>query len=165
MLNNVHINLECVSPIIALIPSASSSVPTQFQRSQDFSIVSIIELNCNISLSINTKWTINKCINSTCVSQIHVDQSVVTTFSELFIPARSLNYGIYEFKLTVTMIAVPNLTTSALTYVKITQSSIQANLIQFDTSMITQGDQQNFILDPGTFSIDPDTTMFNASVS
>ena len=94
-----------------------------------------------------------------------MNQSVTTTFSELFIPAQSLAYGIYELKLTVAMTAVSNLTSSASTYVNIIPSSIQANLLQFGTSMITQGHQQNLTLDPGKFSIDPDTTTFNASVS
>jgi hypothetical protein len=94
-----------------------------------------------------------------------MNQSMTTTLSELFIPAQSLAYGIYELKLTVIMTAVPNLTSSASTYVKIIPSSIQANLLQFGTSMITQGHQQNLALNPGKFSVDPDTTTFNASVS
>jgi hypothetical protein len=141
------------------------SAPVQFQRSQAFSIVSNIQLNCNTSLLTNTKWTINNCNTSSCFSQAQIKQAVTTTLSELFIPAQSLIYGIYELKLIVTMTAVPNLTSSASTYVKITPSNIQANLLQFGTSMITQGHQQNLTLDPGKFSIDPDTAMFNASVS
>jgi hypothetical protein len=92
-------------------------------------------------------------------------QTVTTTLSELFIPAQSLAYGTYELKLTVTMTAVPNLTSSASTYVQIIPSNIQANLLQFGTSMITQGHQQNLTLNPGSFSVDPDTITFNASVS
>jgi hypothetical protein len=92
-------------------------------------------------------------------------QAMTTTLSELFIPAQSLAYGTYELKLTVTMIAVPNLSSSASTYVTITPSSIQANLLQFGTSMITQGHQQNLTLDPGKLSVDPDMATFNASVS
>jgi hypothetical protein len=61
-------------------------------------------------------------------------QTVTTTLSELFIPAQSLAYGTYELKLTVTMTAVPNLTSSASTYVQIIPSNIQANLLQFGTS-------------------------------
>ena len=48
---------------------------------------------------------------------------------------------------------------------QITPSSIAANLIQFGTSMITHGYKQDLLLDPGTFSVDPDTNVFNASVS
>jgi hypothetical protein len=155
---------ECFAAVLTLILDARLSAPTQFQRSQDFSIVSNIELNCNKSLSTNIKWIINICNTSSCFSQAQMDQIVTTTFSELFIPARSLSYGTYELKLTVTMIAIPNLMSSASTYVKIIPSSIQANLVQYGTSMIMKSHQQNLTLDPGKFSIDSDTTTFNASV-
>jgi len=134
--------------------------PLQFRRNQDFYISSNIQLNCKISLSTITKWTI---IN--CSSQIQVDQTILTTFSELYIPARSLPYGTYELKLTVTMVSVPNLFSSMSAYVKVTPSNIIANLAQFGTSMITCGHQQDLILDPGTFSVDPDEDIFDASVS
>jgi hypothetical protein len=93
-----------------------------------------------------------------------MDQSVLTTFSELYIPARTLAYGIYELELTVTMKASSNLISSLSAYVKITPSGITANLVQFGTSTITRGHQQNLTLDPGTFSVDPDGYEFNASV-
>lgn len=111
------------------------------------------------------KWLIKKCNTSACYSPFQMNQTVSTTLSEIFIPALSLNYGIYEFQLTVTMVAAPNLTTSASIYTQITATNIQVNLVQFGTSMIRQGYQRNFTLDPGKFSIDPDATTFNASVS
>ncbi len=63
------------------------------------------------------------------------------------------------------MIAALQLSSSASAYVKITPSGITANLVQYGTSMITRGYQQDLLLDPGTFSVDPDATIFNASVS
>jgi hypothetical protein len=140
------------------------SSPLQFRRSQDFYISSYIQLNCNSSLSTITKWTINNC-TSNCTSQIQIEQIIITTSSELFIPARTLYYGTYQLILTVTMIAAPHLFSSASAYVKITPSGITTNLIQFGTSMITRGYQQDLLLDPGTYSVDPDSTIFNASVS
>ncbi|UJR11342.1 hypothetical protein I4U23_015523 [Adineta vaga] len=86
-----------------------------------------------------------------------------TTFSELYIPARTLLYGLYEIKLTVNMINLTNLSSSATVYVRITASGITANLIQFGTSMITRGNRQDLQLDPGNYSIDPDQNTFNAS--
>jgi hypothetical protein len=150
--------------MITLIPSTSSLLsPLQFRRSQDFYISSYVQLSCNSSLSTITKWTVNNC-SSNCSSQISIGQMVITTFSELYIPARTLAYGIYELKLTVTMTAAQHLTSSKSAYVRITPSGITANLVQFGTSMITRGHQQNLILDPGTFSVDPDATALNASV-
>jgi hypothetical protein len=94
-----------------------------------------------------------------------LDQSVVTTLSELFIPAKTLSDGIYELQLTVIMTASPNLSSSAFAYIKIDPSGITVNLIQFGTSMITHGYRQNLTLNPGSYSVDPDTNTFNASVS
>ncbi len=90
---------------------------------------------------------------------------MVTTSSELFIPAKSLAYGTYQIALTVTMVAYSNLTESTITYIKIISSDIIVNLLQFGTSMISQGYQQDLIIDPGTYSIDPDMITFNATVS
>ena len=89
----------------------------------------------------------------------------MTTFNEIFIPAKTLPYGTYELTLTVSMSAAPQLRSSASAYVKITPSGITANLVQYGTSMITRGYEQDLLLDPGTFSVDPDATTFNASVS
>lgn len=121
-------------------------------------------MNCNDSLTTIIKWTINNC-TSNCSYQIPIDQTIITTSSELFIPARTLSYGIYQLKLTVSMAITPHLSTMVLTYIEILPSTVIVNLIPFGTSFIIRGYQQNLTLDPGTFSIDPDTTTFNASVS
>ena len=89
----------------------------------------------------------------------------MTTLSELFVPAKTFSNGIYQLTLTVSMIAASHLTTSASAYVRITPSGITANLVPFGTSMITRGYQQDLLLDPGIFSVDPDETTFITSVS
>ena len=148
-----------------MIPSTTSlSSPLQFRREQYFYLSSYIQLNCNTSLSINTHWSIYNC-TSNCTFPIQLGQTVVTTTNELFIPARSLPYGTYQLKLTVSMAVATYLTSSASAYIKITPSGITANLVQYGTSMITRGHQQDLLLDPGSFSVDPDETIFNASVS
>jgi REJ domain len=150
---------------VTLIPSTSTFlVPLQFRRNQDFSISSNIELDCNVSLSTIIQWTINNC-SLTCSSSFSFDQSVKTTLSELYVPARILPVGTYRLTLTVSMIVYSSLRSSASAYVLITSSGITANLVQLGTSMITSGYQQNLKLDPGTYSIDPDANRFNGSVS
>ncbi|CAF3732096.1 unnamed protein product, partial [Adineta steineri] len=154
---------SCFPPRITLIPSTSTlSSPIQFRRSQDFYIVSLIELNCNTSISIITQWTITNC-TSICSNQIQVDSTIITTSAELYIPARTLVYGIYELKLTVTMVNMSSLTSTLSVYVQITSTGITPNLIQYGTSMITRGTQQDLEFDPGTYSIDYDNNVFNAS--
>ena len=147
----------CFPPQVTLIPATSSiSSPIQVRRYQDFYLTSIIQLNCNNSLDTRTQWTIN---NSSLKSAL-----IITTSSELFIPARSLSEGNYEISPTVTMTISPNLSSSASVYLRITSSGITHNLVQLGTSMITSGHHQDLQLDPGLHSIDLDGNDFNASV-
>jgi hypothetical protein len=149
-----------------LVPGSSTlSVPLQFRRSQDFYIVSIISVNCNSSLSMVTQWAIKNCSAFSCSHRISPDPTIITTLSELYVPGRSLPYGLYELELTVTMAQIPSLSSSLSVYVRINPSGISANLIQYGTSMITQGDQQDLQFNPGSYSLDPDDDDFNASVS
>ena len=49
-------------------------------------------------------------------------------------------------------------------FVKINPSGITANLVQYGTSVVTSGQNQDLTLDPGYYSINPDDNSFNASV-
>ncbi|CAF4079743.1 unnamed protein product, partial [Adineta steineri] len=134
-----------------------------YRRSQDFYISSMIQFNCDGSLSTTTKWTVKNCTSISCSFEIVLNEKVMTTFSELYIPSRTLDYGVYQLTLTVTMIDLPNLKSSSSVYVRITATGITANLVQLGTSMITRGNQQDLLLDPGTFSVDPDEDTFDAT--
>ena len=87
------------------------------------------------------------------------------TLSELFLPARTLDYGTYQLTLTVAMTVAPEFIATATVYVTITPTPITANIMPLGTSMIAHGRSQNLVLDPGTNSVDPDADTFNASVS
>ena len=155
----------CFSPIITLIPATSSfSSPIQFRRNQDFFISSNLELKCSSSLSTNIKWTVHNC-SAICSNIIQFDQTIITTTSELYIPARTLSYGIYQLNLTVSMMASSSLTSTATAYVRITASGIIANLVPLGTSIITSGYEQALVFNPGGYSVDLDGYTFNASVS
>lgn len=152
--------------MVILIPGQSNlTSPFQYRRSQDFFISSMIQLNCDISLLTKIQWTIKNCTSTSCSYPINLNDKVITTLSELYIPSRTLNYGIYELICTVTMTAVPSLKSSSSVFVQITATGITANLVQLGTSMITRGNNQDLLLDPGTFSVDPDEDFFDASVS
>ena len=71
------------------------------------------ELNCNDSLSISTQWTIKNCSSTSCSHSIQLDSTIITTLSELYIPARTLPYDTYELTLTVVMVNSHSLTTSS----------------------------------------------------
>ena len=151
----------CRSPSIVLIPSGSTLInPLKFRRSRDFSIVSLIELNCNDSTSIQSQWILKNNSNV-----IPFDSQIETTFSELFIPARKLPFGTFELELIITLNKYPSLNHSSSVYVEITPSGITANLVQLGTSMITSGFEQDLKLDPGTYSINFDENTFDKDVS
>ena len=102
----------------------------------------------------------------TCSSvALQLPPSVTTTLSELFLPPRTLDYGTYQLTLRVSMAVAPQWTSEASAYVTITRSPITPHLLPLGTSMITHGHAQDLLLDPGTYSIDPDVLTFNASVS
>ena len=104
--------------------------------------------------------------NSTCLSPFSSNQSVLaTTFSELYVPPKTLPYGTFQLTLVITMSISTNLTASASIYVQINPSDIVVNLFQLGPSMVTTGYQQDLKLNPGMFSIDPDADIFNGNVS
>ena len=96
---------------------------------------------------------------------LQLPQSIQNTAAELFIPARTLDYGTYQLQITVSMISAPQLISVASTYVQIIPSSITPNLMPFGTSMIVHGGGGDLLLDPGTYSADPDALTFDGSVS
>jgi len=157
--------LDYCSPIIELLPNAPFVlIPIQFRRNQDFYITSNIQFNCSKLSSITTTWTILSC-SSTCSNQTQLNQSVNILLNELFIPARTLGYGIYELKLTVTTVTSPPFTSTSSIYIKIIQSNIITNLAQVDATIAHHDYQQNLILNPGKYSIDMNAITFNSSVS
>ena len=96
---------------------------------------------------------------------LSLPSSLITSLSELFLPPRSLEYGTYELRLSVAMSVAPRWTSTVSAYVMITPSPITPQLMPLGTSMITHGHARDLLLDPGTYSIDPDAFTFNASVS
>jgi hypothetical protein len=114
---------------------------------------------------METQWTIHNC-TLICSNEIEINPKIIETkYSELYIPSRSLSYGIYELKLTVRMSISLDSMSSKSMFVKIIPSGIAVNLVQFGTSMITRGNQQELKLDSRTYSLDLDGYTFDADVS
>lgn len=149
-----------------LIPQAISvTFPIQIRRSQDFYFDSIVKFNCQNYSSKTMKWTLMKCSQFVCHSAIDLEPSILTTFTDLYLPAGTLALGVYELRLTVTMENVLNLTIFASNFIHIISSGSVANLVLLGTSMITIARQQNIQLNPGLYSANLDMSPFNASVS
>ena len=161
---NICSNSACFSPQVTLIPITTSSNPISFRRSEDLSIVSIINYNCNQPFAMKTQWMITNCTTS-CSNQIQLNSTIITTSSELYIPSQTLSYGIYQFELTITMANSTWLNISKSTYIQIIPSSIIVSSFTLGTLMITMGNTHDLFLDTGNYSIDLDNNVFNTNVS
>ena len=105
-----------------------------------------------------------QCNSTSCSSTINFDTTIITTLSEIFIPSKILDYGTYQLTLTVTMTKASTMKSSSTIYIRIIPTDIIVNLLPMGTSMISHSSQEDFHLDPGKFSIDPDQDRFDASV-
>jgi hypothetical protein len=138
----------------------------QSRGGEDLSVSAFLQLQCTASLATAIQWTMTNCSAQKCSAMpLQLPQSLQTTAAELFIPARTLDYGIYQLQVIVFMVAAPQLISVASTNVQIVPSTITPNLMPFGTSMIVHGRGGDLLLDPGTYSLDPDTLSFDASVS
>ena len=140
-----------VRRLILIQSSSNVSSPLQFRRDQDFFISSITELNWKQLFLLEMEWTTPNASN-----YFMVDPSlVILTKSELFVPSRSLSFGVYQLTLMVTLNSSSNATKSSeSTFVQINPAGITANLVPSGTSMITRGEQQDLQLNPGLYSVD-----------
>jgi len=113
-------------------------------------------------LSTIQKWSIKNSTNNN-LSEIEFDKKIKRSRSELYIPSNTLQYGIYQLELRVTTQDNSSITSSSSVYVEISPSGVTVNLVPLGTSVVTSGDQQNLILNPGNYSKDPDGFEFNSS--
>lgn len=151
--------------MITYISGGSSlDSPAQFRRTQDFYISSRVRVDCSASLSITMKWTIFTC-NLRCSVQAEVDRPLNITYTELFIPARTLANGLYEIKLTLMVVNSSDLISPASIFVRINPVNVVVNLVQFGVLMITSDRKQDLTLNPGNWSAHPDWNTFNGDVS
>ncbi|CAM4846598.1 unnamed protein product, partial [Rotaria magnacalcarata] len=158
------LNYTCCSPPSVRLAMELNSLlhPTKVRRNGEFYISAYIELFCIKSIEAVSQWTIINCTTS-CSSAMSLNHPIITTFSEIYIPAKKLEYGIYEVKLTVSSVNIPMVTASVVGNIEIIPTGLMANLISNGTSMITHDSQQNLTLDPGRFSEDPDENEFNST--
>ena len=149
---------NCTIPTILLIPNDTLlTTPIKFRRSEDFYLNSMIIFECNQSHLFTSQWKFFNC-TLTCEHELDFNSSLIITRSELYIPKQIFPYGIYEFKLII------NDLTSSSIYIEIIRTDIIVHLIKYGTSMITINVENDLILDPGKYSIDPDSTRFNSNV-
>ncbi|UJR08873.1 hypothetical protein I4U23_013128 [Adineta vaga] len=156
--------IACYSATIELIPNHTTFFsPIQIKEHEDIRINSNIKFNCSEVFSTTSQWTIYYC-SSYCANPVRLNSSM---FSELFIPGNTYPIGFYEIKLRIRMTtASSNLTSSKSVYLKIIRSKpIIVHLDQFGTSEITNGFEQDLLLEPGKYSTDIDGNPIVENVS
>ena len=158
--------LACFAPTVNLISVPSTVLsPIDIQRNQDIYVDSAIQVNCNLSQTIKVQWSLINCTGSVCGNVLPPHPSILTSYTDLYVPSKTLPLGAYQFRLTVAMAVRSNLSSSASVYVRIVSAGVTANLFQYGTSMISSGVKQDLELNPGRHSVDLDGNQLNVSVS
>ncbi|CAF1262786.1 unnamed protein product, partial [Adineta ricciae] len=156
--------LECFSSMISFLPNNTSLLtPAQYRRSDNILINHIINNNCTPLHSYFKQWIVTNCTSS-CEFQVNINYLLNITTNQILIPARTLPYGVYRLKLVLTMInSTATIIASSSVYIAIIPATIIVNLVQYGTSVITSSYENDLILDPGKYSINPDSDIFDAT--
>ena len=152
--------LDCISPLITLIPNSSVDY-LQFRQNQDIFISSKLEFHQEPLLFY--QWTIFSC-SPICSNEISLPN---TTNKDLMIQSHKLSVGRYELRLTVnaTINNSSKFASVSSIFIEILTSHINTNLVPLGRLNIKHHSKQNLLLDPGNFSTDPIKIIFFAHVS
>ena len=163
---------DCGLPIIEFdISTPIFRSARHVQRSQAFSISARTTLTCGSSLNNDKQWKILSCdaVTERCVETNALNQFTAglssATRAEISVAAQALPIGIYLFNYTVTMTSTSDFVAFAHTYIRIVASDIRVNLLPSGISVINNGISQTILFQPGAYSSDPDSRVFNPTVS
>ena len=155
----------CYQPDIRrLSPNTVMPRPKTYGKRRSFHVTADVTIRCASLYVTHFEWQIYKHSSNTS-SLVQLSLSVKKQGKRISISAGTLDYGVYEFRFTANISAFRNMSSTRSSYIEITESNSTANPVKFGTSMITSGHSQDLVLDPGQYSIDPDTRQFNPSVS
>lgn len=147
----------CTYPNVTILPRTAGpniSAAKIYLKSESLTILAEIIINCEATDKTKLEWVICKLEEDkeTC-SPVPLPADLTVNSRELRLPRRSLRYGHYVFKFTVTMLGVEGIYTTAQGYVSISKSQITAKIAGGTTKAVGYG--KSIILDAGE-SIDPD---------
>jgi len=148
--------LDCPMPTIEIYPSSSY---LKFTRNQNVYISLATTYNCTVSIIPRSIWKIFKSSNQT-----ESTPSFETSENDLFIPARTLSFGIYKVELTATTPVDPA-KASFVTYIEICQSNIFIHFFPFQATTITHHYTEDLILNPGEYSFQINEISFHKEVN
>jgi hypothetical protein len=153
-------NYICQKPKLDIVNRASDFLsPIAIMRSKMFSVVSLTELNCNVTLKNTKKWLVHEINPNTAAIKNLIDLAdIISAFSaEIFIPSNFLNYGTYRFIYQVSMDGEANEFFETVdTFIQIVPTGIAIFPFSGGIKEITIGMGQSIDLDPGRYSYDLD---------
>ncbi|CAD5112526.1 DgyrCDS1737 [Dimorphilus gyrociliatus] len=155
---------DCAAPLVEIQDAVTKfSDARKVYRKDSFRLVGLTSIQCTATLDNVKTWSVEEIDSSTGVTKKKIDLSSLKSSetSELNIPARYLNYGLYKIFFNVKMDSkgIPDqstFTSSAITYVQIRASPLIVQVMEGGMNVITRGFGQDITLDAAKNSIDPD---------
>ena len=153
-------SLICKKPILDILNRQVDFLnPTVVMRSKMFSVVSITELDCAVTLKSVKKWLIYEINPNTASLKNLIDLAdiVSAVSAEIFIPSNFLNYGIYRFIYQVSMDGDANSFFETVdTFIRIVPTGIAIFPFSGGIKEVSIAMGQSIDLDPGRYSYDLD---------
>ncbi|CAF0880040.1 unnamed protein product, partial [Brachionus calyciflorus] len=154
-------NPDCSDPILFIPNSGTLKNPTKFSRTSLITIVGNTYFECGLKFTDSRYWIIELYENEEPKENITLENNRTMGKAELVLAPRSLNYGVYKLTYTVKInyrfrnISIDRFT-SIETFIKIIPSDLIVKALNRDQIQIVLTGSSDLILDPGSFSIDPD---------
>jgi hypothetical protein len=173
-LNIAQMPVNCGNPLLDIKNRASVFYnPIVFKRNDMFSIVSIIDINCNMSLKNIKQWSVFRMneTTGTPISMLNINQYeypelfLTMYYADLVVRPNNLGYGLYKFVLTVTILDTNNMFFSSQidTFIRIVPSGLIISALSSSimtgggTIIITRGFTQEIDFNPILNSYDLDS--------
>ena len=169
-LNVVNQITECQDPTLDIEHRSSYFYePTVYKRNDLFTVISIVKINCNLTLTNVKRWSIFKVneMSGRVVSEIILNENLNPTinYAELVMQPNSLKYGVYRIVFTLLMSNTNTLVFRAKidTHIQIVPSGIVVSALGVNrldgggTIEITRGISQNIQFNPFLNSYDIDS--------
>ena len=153
----VVVNKPCASPVVS-IEGLTQSVESarEFMRSEEFEIITKNTIDCDATSVTDFEWKVFKVTPQGFLEDESVEISLpdikMDDWKIVFTP-RSLGYGLYYIRFTLTMVGVDGVSSFTFGYIKITPSPIVAEVRGGSTRFV--GFNKVILLDGG-MSRDPD---------
>jgi len=179
-LNVVQTLVDCRNPILDIENRAPLFYnPLIYKRNDLFSVVSVIDINCSISLKNIKQWSVFTVDEATGkpTSMLNIDKyeypELFSTmyYADLVVRPNNLDYGLYTFVLDVTMLSTNKMlfTKQVDTYIKIVPTGLVISALSSSvpsgggTITITRGFKQEIYFDPilNSYDLDSLATIFN----